>query len=244
MPYLDDLNGFYEYLEKLREICSNKLGFENCIGIKLSNCDGRLPYWKKCKRGIYFFFDENEKRLDRNPLRVVRVGTHAIKRDIGKSTLWGRLKQHKGNKKNMGGNHRGSIFRLLVGEAMIKKDDLDYPTWGIRNTAKGDTRIGEGGLEGDVSEYIRNLPFLILRVDPESDNKEYVSNHNDRKYLEDNIIGLLGDPRNSDKPSDNWLGKDSSRDKVVNSGLWQSDGIGNPYDENFFNVFEHYINAM
>lgn len=249
MPHLDDLNRFYDLIEKLKMICNSELGFENWIDIKLTNCNGRLPYWKKCKRGIYFFFDENEKRFDSDNLRVVRVGTHAIKRSIGESTLWGRLKQHKGNDENMGGNHRGSIFRILVGQAMINRDDLNCPTWGHGNTAKGETRIGEGGydgggLEGEVSKYIRNLPFIFLRVDPESDNKEYLANCNDRKYLEKNIIGLLSDRENPDEPSDNWLGKYSSRDRVRNSGLWQSNGVGHPYDKNFFNVFENYITLM
>ncbi|MCD6161470.1 MAG: hypothetical protein J7K40_03535 [candidate division Zixibacteria bacterium] len=241
---MDDLNLFYKYLEKIKKICSKKLRFENWSDIKLANCDGRLPYWKKCKRGIYFFFDENEKRFDSDNLRVVRVGTHAIKKSIGKSTLWGRLKQHKGNN-NMGGNHRGSVFRKLVGETMIKRDGLDYPTWGVGTSANAEIRFGERDIEEKDSRYIRNLPFLVLRVDPESDNNKHISNNgNDRKYLENNIIVLLSDRKNPDKPSKNWLGRSSRRCQIRESGLWQINGIEGPYDVSFFKVFEHYINAM
>jgi len=244
MPYLDDLNRFYSLLDKLKVICCDKLRFDNWIDIKLANCDGRMSYWKECKRGIYFFFDENEKRDNSDALRVVRVGTHAIKKDIGISTLWGRLKQHKGNNRNKRGNHRGSIFRILAGQAMIKRDNLNYPTWGIGSSADRETRNAEIGLEGDVSRYIRNLPFLILRGDPESDDREHMTNPNDRKYLESNIIGLLGDRENSDESSEIWLGRSSPKCQVRESGLWQIQGVEEPYDDGFFDVFKHYLSIM
>ncbi len=228
IPYEDHLNRFYSLMDKLKVICCNKLGFDNWIDIKLANCHGRMSYWKKCKRGIYFFFDENEKRNNSDALRVVRVGTHAIKKDIGNFTLWERLKKHKGNNGNMGGDHGNSKFRELVGEAMIEKDGLN---WGI-------------DLEREVSEYIRNLPFLILRVDPESDGRTHMINPNDRKYLERNIIGLLSDPENPDDPSETWLGRSSPKCQVRESGLWQIQGVGELYDAGFLDVFEHYINIM
>ena len=71
-------------------------------------------------RGVYFFFEEGEHLKDQKGIsRVVRVGTHAI--TIGaQATLWQRLRQHKGNENGNfgenGGNHRGSIFRKLLGD--------------------------------------------------------------------------------------------------------------------------------
>src|SRR5690606_38910230 len=80
-------------------------------------------------RGIYFFFDTSEPRKDsgQGP-RVVRVGTHAL--TIGaKSTLRGRLGQHRGTAAGSG-NHRGSIFRLLVGQALLERGSLPLcPSW-------------------------------------------------------------------------------------------------------------------
>ena len=64
------------------------------------------------------FFEESELRSDSGDgLRVVRIGIHALKRGSRKS-LWNRLAQHRGIIKRGGGNHRGSIFRLLAGTAL------------------------------------------------------------------------------------------------------------------------------
>jgi len=48
--------------------------------------------------------------------RVVRVGTHGLKTG-STSTLWGRVHQHRDTREG-GGNHRGSVFRLHVGQAL------------------------------------------------------------------------------------------------------------------------------
>ena len=70
------------------------------------------------RRGVYFFFEPGESRsLSGTGSRIVRLGTHALANG-SRSTLWQRLSQHRGNAKGDGGNHRGSIFRLLVGVAL------------------------------------------------------------------------------------------------------------------------------
>ena len=96
---------------------------------RLAECSGRMD-WPQ--RGVYFFFEPGESR---SPLvtgsRVVRVGTHTLK-DGSRSTLWQRLSQHRGNAKGDGGNHRGSIFRLLVGVALARRGDCPLPpSWGV-----------------------------------------------------------------------------------------------------------------
>ena len=70
--------------------------------------------------------------------RVVRVGMQALKAD-SKTTLWGRLSQHQDIQSTGGGHHRGSIFRLLVGQALICRDGLDVPSWGVK---KATERLG------------------------------------------------------------------------------------------------------
>ena len=83
---------------------------------QLRACHGRMP-WPR--RGVYFFFEEGEVRSDSGSgPRVVRVGTHALT-DRSKTTLWNRLAQHRGVARSGGGNHRGSVFRLLVGQALL-----------------------------------------------------------------------------------------------------------------------------
>ena len=99
-----DLRTFYSLLVSLEA----KIGGAR----KLAGCTGRL-IWPK--RGVYFFMEEGENRsTSGSGPRIVRIGTHALKE--GSATkLWTRLSQHRGQEKSGGGNHRGSIFRLIVG---------------------------------------------------------------------------------------------------------------------------------
>ena len=93
----------------------------------LASCNGRFA-WPR--RGIYFFFESGETRTHGvDGARVVRVGTHALTAGSS-STLWGRLSQHRGQAKSGGGNHRGSIFRLIVGASLIERKSYCFPTWG------------------------------------------------------------------------------------------------------------------
>lgn len=89
------------------------------------------------RRGVYFFLDPAEHRSDGSP-RDVRVGTHGLKA-ASSSTLRQRLSQHRGTISSGRGNHRGSIFRLLVGQALIATGAVGpCPSWGIgsaRSTA-------------------------------------------------------------------------------------------------------------
>lgn len=42
-----------------------------------------------------------------------------------------------------GGNHRGSVFRKRVGDAVIEFDDLraEYPEWGVGSSAGLELRL-------------------------------------------------------------------------------------------------------
>src|ERR1700683_937101 len=105
---LSHLTGFYSLLDKLEK---------NIGGTRtLADCAGRMD-WPK--RGVYFFRESGEGRTETGEgPRIVRVGTHALK-EATPRTLWNRLSNHKGTAKTGGGNHRGSIFRLIVGTSLI-----------------------------------------------------------------------------------------------------------------------------
>jgi hypothetical protein len=93
-----DLRRFYELLDRF----AVKVGGPR----SLNNADGRMV-WPR--RGVYSFLDAAEMRSGSGTEpRVVRVGTHGLKTG-SRSTLWGRLAQHRGSAS--AGNHRGSIFR-------------------------------------------------------------------------------------------------------------------------------------
>lgn len=171
--------------------------------------------------------------------RIVRVGTHALKTG-SKTKLWTRLKQHKGVTRTGGGNHRGSIFRKIVGAALIARDNLDYPSWGKGDTAPREVRKSELCLERTVSTRIGDMPFLWLAIEDEPGPESL------RGYIERNAIALLSNygEHPVDPPSSSWLGKHCDREKVRNSGLWNSNHVDNDYDPAFLDVLARLIDKM
>jgi hypothetical protein len=202
----------------------------------LATCTGGTG-WPK--RGVYFFREPGELRPDTGEgPRIVRVGTHALK--TGSVTkLWTRLSQHKGQLSTGGGNHKGSIFRLLVGAALISRDGRAFPTWGVGNTAKGDVKEGELALERDVSKVIGSMAFLWISIDDEAGPDSR------RGYIERNSIALLSNYRKPplDPPSQKWLGCHCNRERVRKSGLWNSNHVDESYDPEFLEELEMFISA-
>ena len=237
MNRLPDVKAFYRILAALE----GKLG-----GMRtLAECHGRMN-WPD--RGVYFFFEPGEVRSDSGEgPRVVRVGTHATTAG-SKSRLWGRLSQHRGTAGSGGGNHRGSIMRLLVGVALKTRSAMDHmDTWGTgQNATKACVKLGvtsselrrrEHVLETAVSEYIRAMPFLWVDIGDASDPKS------DRGLIERNSIGLLGNYLRTpiDPASKKWLGTFCDRERVRGSGLWNNNYVDEEYDPEFLGTFEHYV---
>ena len=152
---VEDTARFYRALRMIEE----RIGGPR----RLARCDGGAG-WPE--RGVYFFFEHGEQRNGSGAgPRVVRVGTHALKSGGGAS-LWSRLCGHRGDLKKGGGNHRGSIFRLLVGAALAERDpELRVVTWGRGSSAPRDVRERETGLERRVSRVIGEMPLLWLAID-------------------------------------------------------------------------------
>ncbi|MBW3576160.1 MAG: hypothetical protein KY462_00165 [Actinobacteria bacterium] len=118
--------------------------------------------------GVYFFFESGELREDGETPRVVRVGTHALS-ESSKTRLWTRLRAHKGRvggRNPGGGNHRGSVFRLHVGTALIQRDG--YPeaatSWASGSSAPRDVRDKEMQLERAVSRHIGAMSVVHVAV--------------------------------------------------------------------------------
>ncbi|ESS05764.1 MAG: hypothetical protein A07HB70_02245 [uncultured archaeon A07HB70] len=171
------LDRFYSLLDDLERQVGGKQ--------RLKDCDGYMD-WPD--RGVYFFFASDEHRGDGDHLRLTRVGTHAVSTGSG-TTLWNRLRTHRGALSGTyedGGNHRGSVFRERVGEALVERHGLhdEYPEWGEGSSAGRDRRLAELELERRVSDYIRELPFLWVDVDDEP------GPGSDRAYIERNAIAL------------------------------------------------------
>jgi len=228
---LADLRRFYAILDTLEK----RIG-----GWKLlSDCHGRMR-WPK--RGVYFFMEEGERRSDSGEgLRIVRVGTHALTA-TSKTTLWKRLSQHKGRNKSGGGNHRGSIFRLLIGSTLVNSGAFACTTWGAGSSAPHEVRLAEEEAERAVSGIIRAMPFLWLNVD---DPPGAASR---RGTIERNSIALLsnlGKPP-LDPPSPNWRGLACDRGQALvrDSGLWNQKHVDEKYDPAFLEVLEDLVNRM
>ena len=228
MARLEHLKIFYELLDELKK----RIGGECC----LRECSGKMD-WPK--RGVYFFTEQNEtKTHSGHGKRIVRVGTHALTLN-SKSTLWGRLKQHKGNE-NGEGNHRGSIFRLITGTALT--DHNNTKTWGKGSTAKGEIRQAEQALEKQVSAIIGTMPFLWLEINDEP------SPYSQRGIIERGAIALLSNYNYKneplDPPSETWLGYKCNRPKVRCSGLWNQNHVDENYDPKFLDHLEILIKKM
>jgi hypothetical protein len=223
----EDLDRFYGITATLREKCRGFRCLKECT---------RRSGWPA--RGVYFFFEDHEFREDGSTLRVVRVGTHAVSAN-SRTTLWNRLHTHRGASSG-GGNHRGSIFRKRVGEALLQVGS--YPaeivaSWGMDNSATKSIRLAEVPLERDVSAVIGAMPFLWMEV------ADAPGVGSDRAYLERNCIALLSNfgKEPIDKPSESWLGLHSPQETIRKSGLWNTNHVGDDYIPAFLDVLERYV---
>jgi len=234
MARREDIESFYQLLDQLSTIIGGTR--------VLSKCDGKMD-WPK--RGVYFFFEPGEYREDNETPRVVRVGTHAI--SLGsESTLWGRLRSHRGfltGRYAGGGNHRGSIFRKLVGYAILEKGGhhSDFPTWGQGQSATPSVRNREHPIEVEVSRHIREMPFLWLDVNDEPGPTS------DRKTIEKGAIALLSNRNKGeiiDPSSENWMGRWCPKGAVRESGLWNSQHTDKKYDANFLRGFKSHVEKV
>lgn len=222
MSRASDLDRLYDLLDRLESNVGGKR--------RLGECTGHMD-WPD--RGVYFFFATDERRDATDQLRLTRIGTHAVSTGSG-TTLWSRLRTHRGANRGSyegGGNHRGSVFRSHVGRAMIERDGLgdEYPHWGTGSTADRERRLAELEHERRVSEYVRDLPFLWVDIDDEPGPES------DRASVERNAIALVSNYGKAaiDTRNGGWLGRDSPRDEIAESGLWNIDNVGEAHEAAF-----------
>lgn len=227
-----DLDRLYELLDSLEANVGGKQ--------RLSYCTGHMD-WPD--RGVYFFFATDEERETTGQLRLTRIGTHAVSSGSGTS-LWNRLRTHRGAQRGTyegGGNHRGSVFRKRVGEAMIERNGLhdEFPNWGDGSSADRDRRLDELAHERRVSTYIRNLPFLWVEVD------DTPGPQSDRAYIERNAIALVSNYRKEsiDPRQEGWLGRESPRVEIGESGLWNINHVEEQYDPAFLEALSERVMA-
>ena len=168
----------------------------------------RFPFASKSipPDGIYILFENGETAHGVD--RVVRIGTHT-----GEGQMPSRLWQHFENE-----NKDRSIFRKNVGRALLNKaNDPFLEQWEIDLTTR-EAKDKYAGMdvkklkevEKEVTEYMQNnFSFVVFPV-PKKD---------DRLALESKIISTVSACIEC-KPSRNWLGLYSPKEKIRESGLW------------------------
>ena len=240
MSRLDDLVQFYALIDQLVEL--------HVGGMRTLANLAEFRDWPD--RGVYLFFEPSEVRSDTGTgPRVVRVGTHAL-RERSRSTLRQRLGQHRGSVSG-GGNHRGSIFRSLIGQALLARGDLAPCTsWDVkRDAVKASEALGmsrealaiaEAPVERAVTHYIGAMPFLWLEIDDDPGCRSL------RGEIERSAIALLSDYGRTqlDPPSPEWLGHFSNRSLVRESGIWNQHHVEATHDPAFLSLFEQMIAQM
>ncbi len=168
-----------------------------------------FPFNRKSipQNGLYLLFEKGEK--SHGGPRIVRVGTHT-----GEDQLPSRLLQHFVQE-----NKDRSIFRKNIGRALLhKKRDPFLALWEIDLTpaaarAKHGGSINfakQKGTERAVTEYLqKNFEFAVIEIKSKTQ----------RLALESKIISTLSHCEKC-KPSEKWLGNNSPKDKIRESGLW------------------------
>ncbi len=230
MNRIDEINRFYELLNKL----------ENKIGGKylLPDCNAQMNWPRK---SIYFFFEEGQVRDKKREKRVVSIGYTKGKEE--RDTLWACLRKHRGTvagKYAGGGNHRDSNLRLHLGSSLINRDGIDCLSWGKRFKANAEIRAAEYSLEKMVSQKVNSMPFIWLGLDSRTGTRDFA------RFMEKNVIALLSNYGKApvDGPSSTWLGNYCVNPFVQRSGLWNVEYVSERYTPAFMEEFRKLVNIF
>ncbi len=179
--------------------------------------------------GIYILFEKGE--IAHNTNRIVRVGTHN-----GDGRLPSRLKSHfiKENKDR-------SIFRKNIGRALLNKEsdpfleqwELDLTSREAKENHKNIVDFGkQKQIERQVTQCIQqNFWFVVFPIEKRED----------RLFWESRIISTVS-RCNECRPSENWLGLHSPKQKIRESGLWLVNELyKQPLSENEFNYLKDFM---
>lgn len=159
------------------------------------------------KNGIYILFEKGESAHGGD--RIVRIGTHT-----GENQLYSRLLQHFLNE-----NKDRSIFRKNIGRAILNKNNdifLEQWEWDLTEKKSKDKYLDhldvnkQKTIEKTVTKNIQNnFSFAVISVDQK----------NERLNIESKLISTVSLCPDC-KPSTQWLGSQSPKEKIRTSGLW------------------------
>lgn len=183
--------------------------------------------------GVYFFYEKGESygHNSKDKPRIVRVGTHR------EGNFKSRMKDHYlFNNSKMDFNktqsppHNRSIFRTNLGRAILNQEKNDYlKIWNLDFTTKKN-RVElshlrnislEKKIETQVTDLLQNtfsFKYLIIQ----GQEKRMGSSG-----IESRLIGTVSECKEC-QPSINWLGNNSPKSKIRDSGLWLYQHLSNP----------------
>jgi len=181
------------------------------------------------QNGIYILFENGE--IAHGVDRIVRIGTHT-----GNNQLRSRLKQHFITE-----NKDRSIFRKNIGRALLKRDVDDFlEQWEIDLTTREAKQKHLGTISAEklqktekrVTEYMqRNFRFITFSVADKADRLQW----------ESKMISTVSSCEEC-RPSTNWLGFHSPKDRIIESGLWLVNELyKQPLSESDFETLERMI---
>lgn len=224
-----DVMGWLLQANRMAERIRDLRRFYAWVGRKRKNDEifrfGTLATRSVPPRGVYVFLDSEEPNFCGDGARIVRIGTHAVSLN-SKATLRGRLRNHLGPANEIG-NHRGSIFRLHVGRAMLEAENRQksLPTWGEGQDANQAVKTKEAAHELAVSRYLQRLEVALIKID-DAPTKDSL-----RAKVEAQLIALCTERLQTiDCPSWDWLGRWSPVEPIRQSGLWNIRGVGGKYE--------------
>lgn len=161
--------------------------------------------------GLYFFYEDGETNAHGGGPRIVRVGNHP--RSVG--GLRKRLHDH------YSGNKNGSVFRKLLGGALIRRRNPNNPCLLPRPGEGHWERHGKRTcsrckpIEHEVSSLLRErFSFRCVRI---------VARAERNRFEQALIASLAKCPKCEASPT--WLGQYAYSPNVQQSGLWNSDFI-------------------
>ena len=149
------------------------------------------------QNGIYIMFENKEKynNLD----RIVNVGTHT-----GNNQLRSRLNQHFVME-----NKNRSILRKNIGRCFLNMENSPYLSlWELDTTSRD-----------EKEKHFMSLD-LVFESQVEKRITDYMASKEERRFWKSKIISTLVSSVEI-KPSTNWLGSHSPKEKIRAYGLWQ-----------------------
>jgi len=164
--------------------------------------------------GLYFFYEDGEVSQHGPQGRIVRVGNHPR----SQGGLVNRLRMH------YSGNKNSSVFRKFLGGALLRRananDTCLSPAPGKGHWEKQDAKACPLCMptEAQVSQLLRQR--FTFRCVQNGDRDE-------RNRLEGLLVATLA-ACGVCRPSSSWLGLCAYSEKVRESGLWNSQYVGDP----------------